>query len=322
MSTNDVALSEQDEALSLLVKHGVTFSDSTKFDLSTLRRMAEQPRTDFDEAKLASLEASTKLLGQLQDGFVRPLNDEEVAALPKGSPVRYEIVDGERRSIVCDRLGEQFRARIAYGLTPDLQFTLSVALNFNRAEHNILETVNVCKRLKQHHTVPEIAKIIGRSEPGVYQFLSLLELHPEIFAYLGPPHKREEQLRMSAGLILVRLTQEAQMEIWPKLKEEPTQRRAQALVQQKTAEDGKALRPGKKLGKMNASDAKRTIKALGGRAAAILDRCTPEVLRSIGESEREKLFTSVATIVDDLQMLKGELDFTGAFAAAAKKSAN
>jgi ParB/RepB/Spo0J family partition protein len=317
MSSSTSALSEQDKALSLLAKHGVTFSDTHEFKADVIRRMANQPRSEFDEAKLASLEASARLIGQLQDGFVRPLTNVEIANLPKGSSVRYEIVDGERRSIVCSRLGKTFRARIVSGLTPDLQYTLSVALNFNRVEHNIPETVNVCARLKKHHTVAEIAEIIGRSEPGVYQLLSLLELHPEIFAYLGPPHKKEDQLRMSAGLVLIRLTQEAQMEIWPKLKGEPTQRRAQALVAQKTSEDERALRPGKKLGKMDARDAKRSIKALGSRAAAIVDRCTPEVLQSISEVERGKLFDSVATIVDDLQMLQKELDSQGKFAATA-----
>jgi ParB family chromosome partitioning protein len=139
-----------------------------------------QPRTVFDEEKMAELITSIKEVGVLQPPVVRSIGDG-----------RYELIMGERR----------FRAAKAAGLseipviirqTPDDQLLREALLeNIHRSELNALEEGAAYEQLLNdfNYTHDELAQKIGRSRPHISNTLRLLQLPPSV------------QRRVAAGVL-------------------------------------------------------------------------------------------------------------------------
>lgn len=139
-----------------------------------------QPRTVFDEEKMAELITSIKEVGVLQPPVVRVVSDG-----------RYELIMGERR----------WRAAKAAGLpeipviirqTPDNELLRAALLeNIHRSELNALEEGAAYEQLLNdfNYTHDELAQKIGRSRPHITNTLRLLQLPPSV------------QRRIAAGVL-------------------------------------------------------------------------------------------------------------------------
>lgn len=139
-----------------------------------------QPRTIFDEEKLAELINSIKEVGVLQPPVVRAVNDG-----------RYELIMGERRLRAAKAAGLT-QIPVIIRQTPDDQLLREALLeNIHRSELNALEEGAAYEQLLNdfNYTHDELAQKIGRSRPHISNTLRLLQLPPSV------------QRRVAAGIL-------------------------------------------------------------------------------------------------------------------------
>lgn len=144
--------------------------------ISEIEPNRNQPRKAFDEAALQELADSIREHGLLQPLLVRPV--------PEGG---YQIVAGERR----------WRASRMAGLTSvpviirdfDDQKTMELALieNLQRENLNAMEEAAGYHDLMETYgmTQAEVAKSVGKSRSAVANTLRLLNLPPQVTAYVA-----------------------------------------------------------------------------------------------------------------------------------------
>lgn len=159
-------------------------------DIAQLDRNPFQPRKEFAESDIKSLAESIKAQGLLQPLLVRQ----------KGE--RYEIIAGERR----------WRAAAAAGLREvpivvkavDDQRMLEIALieNTQRKDLNPIEKALAFKELMAqfHLTQEAVAERVSMERPTVANFLRLLDLPPEIQAYVSRETISQGHARALLGL--------------------------------------------------------------------------------------------------------------------------
>ncbi|MCB0323658.1 MAG: ParB/RepB/Spo0J family partition protein [Bdellovibrionales bacterium] len=294
---------------SLLDQSGVTFAEPRCIPTEHIRRMLQQPRQEFDPSGMQSLTDSIGLVGQLQDGLVRPLSSEElVAEQQSGSPVQFELVDGERRYRACQALGRAFSAKVAIGLTPELQYLVSVALNFNREPHNPLETLLAIRNIRSvGHDVEATAKIIGLSLPTVYKYLRLLELDDRVLEQLGPPTPLEDRLGVSVAYVISSVRKELQWTVCHRLGKQPTVQQATTLVAKLLKEDATAGNPDSQPRRFDARDARLMLERLWARGEAVVSRVTRDAIQGIPEERRGKLHEQLGSLLETLELLRKEL---------------
>ncbi len=158
----------------------VDVANLNRIPINSISPNPRQPRTVFDEEKMAELITSIKEVGVLQPPVVRVVSDG-----------RYELIMGERR----------WRAAKAAGLTeipviirqtPDDQLLREALLeNIHRSELNALEEGAAYEQLLNdfNYTHDELAQKIGRSRPHITNTLRLLQLPPNV------------QRRVAAGVL-------------------------------------------------------------------------------------------------------------------------
>lgn len=169
-----------------------------------VRPFADQPREYFDPGELISLELSMKQRGQLQPAMVRLLTDD-----PDHD---YELVDGQRRWHACTKLKIPFRAVIIDPEDPEDQYEISVAANFQRADHTPMEIANAIERMctQGKRTEQYVALLFGKSGAWVNLQRRLIHLVPEIQAQLTP-NGSKDQLPVAIAVHLARLPKEQQL---------------------------------------------------------------------------------------------------------------
>lgn len=139
-----------------------------------------QPRTIFDEEKMAELVTSIKEVGVLQPPVVRAIGDG-----------RYELIMGERRLRAAKAAGLS-EIPVIIRQTPDDQLLREALLeNIHRSELNALEEGAAYEQLLNdfNYTHDELAQKIGRSRPHISNTLRLLQLPPSV------------QRRVAAGVL-------------------------------------------------------------------------------------------------------------------------
>lgn len=303
---NEQAVLEQ-----LLEKAGVTFEEARKIPVEQIRVMPNQPRREFDPKAMNSLIRGMAVVGQLQDGIVRPLREEELEEeREKGSPVRYELVDGERRFRACLELQYPFGAKVAVGLTPKIQYLVSVASNFNREPHSPLETALAIQNLRSSgYSVAETAGVMGMAEVTIYKYSRLMELDERVFELLGPPTPKEKRLRVSIAQELTRVAKEHQWEFCKKLGSKPTIGRARALIAKLLSENENAAHPDSRPRKMDAHSARLMMTRLAKRGEDTVSLVTSQAIQGIPGDKRRSLHTEFATLIETLGLLQKELAF-------------
>jgi ParB family transcriptional regulator, chromosome partitioning protein len=129
-----------------------------------------QPRTHYDESKLAELKASIKEKGVLVPILVRQKNG------------RYEVVAGERRLKAARSLDIKEIPTIVREVTDQEALVLALVENIQREELNPIEEAEAYKKLIEEfsYTQDMVAGSVGKDRSTVTNLLRLLKLPQEI----------------------------------------------------------------------------------------------------------------------------------------------
>ncbi|HEU4590883.1 MAG TPA: ParB/RepB/Spo0J family partition protein [Steroidobacteraceae bacterium] len=167
--------------------------------LDLLQRGKYQPRVDMRQESLQELADSIKAQGIVQPIVVRPVE----GALP-GSSQRYEIIAGERRWRAAQLAGLATVPAVIRRVPDEAAIAMALIENIQRENLNPLEEARALDRLISEFgiTHQQAADAVGRSRAAVSNLLRLLELPPEISAFV---EKRE--LEMGHARALLGLTQ-------------------------------------------------------------------------------------------------------------------
>ncbi len=170
--------------------------------LDLLQRGKYQPRVDMRQESLEELAASIKAQGIVQPIVVRPVDGAAA-----GESQRYEIIAGERRWRAAQMAGLPTVPAVIRRVPDEAAIAMALIENIQREDLNPLEEARALDRLISEFgiTHQQAADAVGRSRAAVSNLLRLLELAPEISAFL---EKRE--LEMGHARALLGLTQRRQ----------------------------------------------------------------------------------------------------------------
>jgi ParB family chromosome partitioning protein len=130
-----------------------------------------QPRSVFDEEKLAELADSIRSQGVVQPVVVRPVGDEQ-----------FELIAGERRWRAAQLAGIDGIPAVVRDVPDEVSLAMSLIENIQREDLNPLEEATALRRLIDDFqmTHQEAADAVGRSRAAVSNLLRLLELMQEV----------------------------------------------------------------------------------------------------------------------------------------------
>jgi ParB family transcriptional regulator, chromosome partitioning protein len=279
VSNKEEKVADNSSENSLVKNQGVVEIDIRKIDPNK-----NQPRKKFDANSLKELSESIK-----QHGVIQPIIVNEC---PND---RYIIIAGERR----------FRASIIAGLktipaiikqySPREIKEVALIENLQREDLNPIEAGKAIKELMEEYnfTQEEVADKIGKSRPLVANTLRLLNLCPEVIAFI-----ENNQLSAGHGKCLVAVEdKEKQIELAKLVIENKlTVRDLEKLIR-----DGSSkLKPSQEKEKINQSV---ELKELGHR----LQRLFRTKVKIVGDDKKGKI--SIAYFnTDDLDRICAFLD--------------
>jgi len=170
--------------------------------LDLLQRGKYQPRIDMRPESLQELADSIKAQGIVQPIVVRPVDGAAA-----GESQRYEIIAGERRWRAAQMAGLPTVPAVIRRVADEAAIAMALIENIQRENLNPLEEARALDRLITEFgiTHQQAAEAVGRSRAAVSNLLRLLELPPEISAFV---EKRE--LEMGHARALLGLTQRRQ----------------------------------------------------------------------------------------------------------------
>jgi ParB family chromosome partitioning protein len=139
--------------------------------LDLIRPGRFQPRSVFDEDKLAELADSIRAQGVVQPVVVRPAGDDG-----------YELIAGERRWRAAQIAGIDDIPAVVRDVPDEVSLAMSLIENIQREDLNPLEEATALRRLIDDFqmTHQEAADAVGRSRAAVSNLLRLLELMQEV----------------------------------------------------------------------------------------------------------------------------------------------
>ncbi len=139
--------------------------------LEDIRPGRYQPRSVFDEEKLAELADSIRAQGVVQPVVVRPTGEDE-----------YELIAGERRWRAAQMAGIDDIPAVVRDVPDEVSVAMSLIENIQREDLNPLEEATALRRLIDDFrmTHQEAADAVGRSRAAVSNLLRLLELMQEV----------------------------------------------------------------------------------------------------------------------------------------------
>lgn len=133
-----------------------------------------QPRKEFERGALDELIDSIRQHGVIQPLVVRPVNG------------KHELIAGERRWRAAQEAGLTAVPVILREATDLEVLELSLIENLQRADLNPIEEAQAYQRLASEFGMrqEEIAQKVGRSRAAVANSMRLLDLHPQVQAWL------------------------------------------------------------------------------------------------------------------------------------------
>jgi ParB family chromosome partitioning protein len=139
--------------------------------LDTIRPGRYQPRSVFDEEKLAELADSIRAQGVVQPVVVRPVGEGE-----------YELIAGERRWRAAQLAEIDAIPAVIRDVPDEASVAMALIENIQREDLNPLEEATALRRLIDDFqmTHQEAADAVGRSRAAVSNLLRLLELMQEV----------------------------------------------------------------------------------------------------------------------------------------------
>ncbi len=170
--------------------------------LDLLQRGKYQPRVDMRQESLEELAASIKSQGIIQPIVVRAVDGAE-----PGASQRYEIIAGERRWRAAQIAGLATVPAVIRKVPDEAAIAMALIENIQRENLNPLEEARALERLIGEFgiTHQQAADTVGRSRAAVSNLLRLLELAPEITAFV-----ERRELEMGHARALLGLTQRRQ----------------------------------------------------------------------------------------------------------------
>jgi ParB family transcriptional regulator, chromosome partitioning protein len=141
-----------------------------EIELDLIRPGSQQPRTNFDQAKLDELAQSIRSTGIIQPLLVRP----------KGG--LFELVAGERRWRAAQLAGLARIPAIVRDIPDERLLEMALVENIQRQELNPIEEALAYKRLIESLglTQEEVAHRVGRDRTFVTNYLRVLKLPTDI----------------------------------------------------------------------------------------------------------------------------------------------
>jgi len=139
--------------------------------LDLIRPGRYQPRSVFDEGKLAELADSIRSQGVVQPIVVRPVKGNE-----------YELIAGERRWRAAQIAGIEEIPAVVREVPDEAAVAMALIENIQREDLNPLEEAGALRSLIDEFemTQQQAADAVGRSRPAVANLLRLLELMQEV----------------------------------------------------------------------------------------------------------------------------------------------
>jgi ParB family chromosome partitioning protein len=141
-----------------------------EIELDLIRPGSQQPRTNFDQAKLDELAQSIRSTGIIQPLLVRP----------RGG--LFELVAGERRWRAAQLAGLARIPAIVRDIPDERLLEMALVENIQRQELNPIEEAQAYKRLIESLglTQEEVAQRVGRDRTFVTNYLRVLKLPTDI----------------------------------------------------------------------------------------------------------------------------------------------
>ena len=170
--------------------------------LDLLQRGKYQPRVDMRQESLEELAASIK-----SQGIIQPIVVRAVDGAGPGASQRYEIIAGERRWRAAQIAGLPTIPAVIRKVPDEAAIAMALIENIQRENLNPLEEARALERLISEFgiTHQQAADAVGRSRAAVSNLLRLLELAPEITAFV-----ERRELEMGHARALLALTQRRQ----------------------------------------------------------------------------------------------------------------
>jgi ParB family chromosome partitioning protein len=158
--------------LSALLSDSATTAheDFLEIDIDLIDPSSAQPRTNFDEGRLADLAQSIR-----SNGIVQPI-------LVRKRGARYQLIAGERRWRAAQRAGLQRVPAVVREIPDNKLLELALIENIQRQELNAIEEAHAYKRLIETLglTQETVAQRVGRDRSFITNYLRLLRLPDDI----------------------------------------------------------------------------------------------------------------------------------------------
>jgi ParB family chromosome partitioning protein len=163
----------------------------TRLPVEQIQRGRYQPRRDFDPDALRELADSIAVQGVIQPIVVRPVGE-----------ARYEIIAGERRWRASQQAGLAEIPVVIREVDEPSAVAIGLIENIQRADLNPLEEAGALERLLSEFglTHQQIAEAVGKSRTTVTNLLRLLELNPDVKAYVEQAQLEMGHARALLGL--------------------------------------------------------------------------------------------------------------------------
>jgi ParB family chromosome partitioning protein len=135
----------------------------------------EQPRKEFDEARIEELSQSI-----MENGLIQPI----VVRRVEGG---YEIVVGERRYRAAKRAGLQDIPAIVKEFPEGKLFDIALIENIQREDLNPIEEAEAYRTILQRDTITqeELSKRVGKSRSYIANMVRILDLPDDIKEYVS-----------------------------------------------------------------------------------------------------------------------------------------
>jgi len=217
-----------------------------------------QPRRHFDEDKLRELADSIAAQGVVQPVVVRPAREGG----------RYELIAGERRWRAAQLAGLAEIPAVIREVDDQSAMAMGLIENIQRDDLNPLEEAQALHRLLEEFelTHQQIAQAVGKSRTTVTNLMRLLELNPDVKAFV-----ERGELEMGHARALLALEGELQSRAAEKVvKKGLSVRETEALVRRYKEHGGEPQKKAARTVEMD-PDVRRLLQELGERLGAKVD---------------------------------------------------
>lgn len=161
-----------------------------QIDIEKIKANENQPRTIFDDEKIAELASSIKENGLIQPLIVRKYNRN------------YQIIAGERRYRACKLAGLKTVPCIIKDIDDKQMDTYAIIENIQREDLTPIEEANAYKTLIDTYGMSqtELANKVGKKQSTVANKLRLLKLSDEVKDALKSKQITERHARAMLSL--------------------------------------------------------------------------------------------------------------------------